>query len=91
MVIGDIVVGSTSRGILAIVYSLNPGFNISYRNVPHDSTQHGVYSVDVMLPDDQYEVAVFVIEESGEPFLRAASRPKSVFINRKKVLIVILL
>ena len=84
MVTGDVVVGSTSTGILAIIYSSHSDFNVSYRSVPHNSTQPGVYSVGVELPSDQYEVAVFVVEESGEPFLRAASRPKPVLINRKK-------
>ena len=84
MVTGDVIVGSTSTGILAIIYSPHSDSDISYRSMPHNSTQPGVYSVGVKLPSDQYEVAIFVVEESGEPFLRAASRPKPALINRKK-------
>ena len=32
------------------------------------------------LPDDQYNVSVFVVEESGLPFNRSATRPRNVSV-----------
>ena len=87
MVTGDIIVGSSSRGILIVIYTLNPDYDINYSYVPHSTTHPGVYSVRVELPDDQYQVAVFVVDENGEPFPRAVSKPKSVYINSKGLII----
>ena len=78
MITGDVIFGSTLRGIVAVVYS---DFNISYRYVPHNSTQPGVYSAGVELPDYWYQVSVFVVEENRQPFPRAIARPKSIFIH----------
>ena len=79
MVTGDVILGSTLKGILVVVYS---DLNISYNYVPQTSMQPaGVYSVGVELPDNWYQVSVFVIEVSQMPFLRAAARPKSIYIN----------
>ena len=38
------------------------------------------------LPDDRYNVSVFIVEESGLPFSRAASTPQSVQVNGSRKL-----
>ena len=80
-VMGDIVDGSSSLGILVIVYSVSL---TKYDFLPFNEIQSGGYSVTVSdIPDGEYKVAVFVVEENGEPFPRAASRPKHITINGK--------
>ena len=76
-VMGQVVIGSTSKGILAVIYSV---FNACYQYVSHNSTQPGVYLIDtcIELPDSLYEIAVFVVEENQHPFSRAAAIPVSI-------------
>jgi hypothetical protein len=76
-VTGQIIAGSTSKGIVAIIYSVS---NTCYRYVSHNNTQPGVYSMDTDLPDGLYQVAIFVVEENRHPFTRAAATPKFVSI-----------
>ena len=80
-VMGDIVDGSSSLGILVIVYSVSLA---KYDFLPFNETQSGGYNMTVSdVPDGEYKVAIFVVEENGEPFTRAASRPKDITINGK--------
>ena len=84
MITGDIISGSTSIGILIIVYSLINDSNIHYNFVEHtDLQQPRMYLVDVGLPAGRYEVVIFVVEEDGSPFSRAAAIPRSVQIGGK--------
>ena len=83
-VMGDIVDGSSSLGILTIVYSDSL---VKYNFVPNDETRLGVYNVTVCdLTNGEYEVAVFIMEKNGKPFPRAVSRPKDIKINGKIIL-----
>lgn len=93
MVSGDIITGSTLRGILAIVYADGPNFNniASYRYIPNNRSQPGVYSMDVDLPSGRYQVSVFVVQEDQRPFLRAAASPESTFIKGTGAMVTILL
>ena len=72
---GDFISGSEAIGILMITYSLNNESNIHYtfssRNT--DTSLKG-------LPVDQYNVSVFVVEESGLPFNRSVTRPRNVSV-----------
>ena len=52
-----------------------------YNFVPHEAEHLRVYDVGTGLPDGQYQVSIYVIEESGLPFNRTAATPKSVWIN----------
>ena len=84
MVTGDIIPGSTSIGILIIVYSesLERDSNIYYTMIEHIKVQQPrMYPVMNGLPVDEYKVAVFVVEEDGKPFPRAAATPRTVRIN----------
>ena len=80
-VTGYLINGSSTIGILIIVYSISEDTHVYYNFVPHDTEQQGVYDVAMDLQDGQYEVSVYVMEESGLPFKRAAARPDSVWIN----------
>ena len=78
---GGTIDGSTMIGMLVIIYSVSEDSDVYYNFVPHDTKQQGVYAVVTELPGGQYEVSVYVMEESGLPFQRAAATPKSVLIN----------
>ena len=83
MVTGDIIPGSTSIGILIIVYSefLRNDSNIRYNMIEHSKVQQPrMYPVTTGLPVDEYKVAVFVVEKDGKPFPRAAATPRTVRI-----------
>ena len=86
MVTGDILLESTSIGILVIVYSPTNEDSVHYHCIQHaDVQQPGVYPVVMGLPPDRYEVVIFVVEEDGRPFCRAASTPRDVWIDGKKL------
>jgi hypothetical protein len=82
MVTGDIIPGSPSIGILVIIYSLGSDSNICYNMIEHAEVQQPrMYPVVTGLPMDEYKVVIFVVEEDGKPFPRAAATPKTVRIN----------
>ena len=83
MVTGNILNGSPSIGGLLIVYSLTDDSNIHYNFAPSisDHDQRRVNSTIEELPNDEYKVSVFVLEENGLPFHRVAASPKFVLIN----------
>ena len=84
MVTGDVIPGSPSIGILVIVYSESLGndSNIHYNMIEHTKVQQPrMYPVTTGLPVDEYKVAIFVVEEDGKPFPRAAATPRTVRIN----------
>lgn len=84
MVTGDIIPGSPSIGIFVIVYSesLENNSNIHYNMIEHTKVQQlRMYPVMTGLPVDEYKVVVFVVEEDGKPFPRAAATPRTVRIN----------
>ena len=84
MVTGDVINGSSSIGILIIVYSLTDDSNTHYHFIKHtDVQQPRMYPVVMWLsiPGDEYKVAVFVMEEDGAPFHRAAATPRTVQID----------
>ena len=79
-VTGDMIPGSTSTGMLIIVYSLTQdNVNVHYHFTEHADMQ--VFSMIMGLPVDRYKVVVFVVEEDGRPFCRAAATPRTVQIN----------
>ena len=82
-VTGYLVDESSTVGILIIVYSVTEDIHVYYNFVPHEPelVELRVYAVAMGLPDGQYEVAVYVMEESGLPFSRSAARSESVWIN----------
>ena len=68
-------------GTLIIVYSLTDNSSVYYNFVPREAEQLRVVAVVMGLPDDQYNVSIFVIDESGLPFPRAAASPRAVQID----------
>ena len=79
MVTGSIVPGSTSIGVLMIVYSLTDDNRVIYHVVQHNNVQHHpTYTMTTGLPADRYEVVVFVMEEGDRPFCRAAAMQRAV-------------
>ena len=87
MVTGDVIPGSTSVGILVIVYSVTDkrtdDVSVHYYFIEYADMQ--VYAKILGLPADQYKVVVFVVEEDGRPFCRAAATPKTVHIHGNNV------
>ena len=80
MVTGDIIPGSTARGILVIVYSHINDSNVHYHFIRHTQSRvHPTAMGSVM--EDEYQVVVFVVEEDGKPFCRAAATPRTVQID----------
>ena len=78
---GDLIDGSATTGILIITYTLTDDSTIHYNFVPYEAKQRGDYIVAMGLPGGQYEVSIYVMEESGFPFKRAAATPRSVWVN----------
>ena len=78
---GDIIDGSSMIGILIIIYSLTDDSGVYYNFAPREAEQLRVIAIAMGLPDYQYEVSVFVIDESGLPFPKAAASPRAVQIN----------
>ena len=68
-VTGDFIDGSTAVGALFIVYSIN---STLYHLVERMDKLEAVVSG---LPRGEYYMSVFVVEENGEPFRRAATTP----------------
>ena len=66
---GDFIDGSTAVGALFIVYSIN---STLYHLVERMDKLEAVVSG---LPRGEYYMSVFVVEENGEPFRRAATTP----------------
>ena len=74
-VTGNLIDGSATIGILIIIYSLTDDSTTHYDFVPHEAEGLGVYATCMLrgLPGGQYEISVYVMEESGLPFHRAAA------------------
>ena len=83
---GDFIEGSTATGILNIVYSITDDSNIHYSFIPHSLKQQTAEDTIRELPSNHYRVAVFAVVETGQPFPRAATKPKSILINGNKPL-----
>ena len=69
---GDFIDGSTATGLLIIIYSANI---TEYQLVQGRVNLEAVISG---LLEGEYQVSVFVVNENGVPFSRAASTPKQV-------------
>ena len=78
---GDIINGSSMKGILIIIYSLTDDSSVYYNFAPREAEQLRVNAIAMGLPDDQYKVSVFVIDQNGLPFPRAAASSRVVQIN----------
>ena len=76
---GNFVNGSTTRAILAIVYS-DSGSDVFYTISPPSSEQEKLLATISGLPSGLYNVSVFVVVDDGLPFLRSATTPRSVTV-----------
>ena len=81
-VTGDFISGSSSIGILTIVYSLDTESDIHYQFIPRSDIPMTTMSD---LPDGQYKVSVFVVEENGLPFNKSATTPRNVSLVEGKL------
>ena len=77
---GDFISGSSAIGILAIIYSNDS--NIHYQFISRSESPMTFVSG---LPNGQYEVSVFVVEENGLPFRRSATVPRNVSLLEGKL------
>ena len=68
-------------GTLIIVYSLTDNSSVYYNFAPHIAEQLIVDTMVSGLPVDLYKVSVFIIDERGLPFPRAAARPRAIKID----------
>ena len=87
-VTGDIINGSMSRGMLVIAYSLSDETNTYYNLTTFLPDQVRVNTILMGLRSGQYQVSLFVIEESGLPFSRAAATPRALQVEGKKQLLI---
>ena len=85
----DIINGSMSKGILVIAYSLTDETNTHYNLTTFLPDQVRVNTMLMGLPAGQYQLSLFVVEESGLPFSRAAATPRAVQVEGKKRLLII--
>ena len=81
-VTGDFISGSSAIGILSVVYSPDNESNIYYQFIPHSDIPMTIMS---NLPDGQYKVSVFVVEENGLPFNKSATTPRNVSLVEGKL------
>ena len=79
-VTGDFISGSEATGVLIIIYSTSDDNARFYQTAQRTDDDHLEAVVSDFLPGNQYNLSVFVLEQSGEPFSRAATAPLSVAV-----------
>ena len=85
---GDFIPGSSSIGILIVVYSADNDSNmIKYHFVHRSNIRRTITMTN--LPSGQYKVSVFVVEGNGLPFNRSATIPRNVSLVEGKLLYII--
>ena len=77
---GNFVNGSTTRAILAVVYS-DSGSDVYYTISPPSSEEEKLSTNISGLPSGLYNVSVFVVVDDGLPFPRSATTPRSVSLT----------
>ena len=84
MVTGNIIQGSPSIGTLTIVYSLTKtDSSVLYNFYPHPLDETEVTILITGLPDDQYGIYFYAVEENTLPFHRAAATTSTVHVVGK--------
>ena len=81
MVSGNFIDRSTGSGILTVVYSSVDESSIQYVLVPRSSNQHRVSAAFGGISSGRKLVSLFVMEDNGLPFRKAATRVKRVFVR----------
>ena len=81
---GDFIPGSSSIGILIVVYSADDESMIEYHFVHRSNIIRRTITM-TNLPSGQYEVSVFVVEGNGLPFIRSATTPKNLSLTKGKL------
>ena len=80
---GEFIRGSTSIGVLAVMFPFDLQLDPIYRFIPRKSTT-SLQVEDIHVQGDDYSISVFVVEESGLPFVRTASTPFTVTVGSGK-------
>lgn len=81
MVTGDVIDTLSSIGILIIVYSLTDDCNTYYNYFPYPLSLLGASFTVEGLPTNRYGVSIFVTEENGLPYFRAAATPRKISVE----------
>ena len=81
-VTGDFIPGSLAIGILVVVYLADYNTIINYYFIHRFSV---CMSSPTNLPNGQYKVSVFVVEENGLPFNTSAITPRNVSLTESKL------
>ena len=81
MVSGKFSDGSTSLGLLVIVYSLANDNDVRYLTILRTEKEHEVSAVFRGIPHRLLSASVFTIEDNGLPFGHVATKVKTVQIN----------
>ena len=83
---GDFIPGSSSIGILLVVYSADDESNNTMTNY-HFMHRSNIRRTIAMtnLPSGQHEVSVFVVEGNGLPFNRSATTPRNLSLTERKL------
>lgn len=78
-VTGDFIEGSTATGVLVAL--VNGTANVQHHRISRDHSVNGIDGVISGLPGGQYTVSIFVVDEGGNPFRRAAAKPRRISVK----------
>ena len=78
-VTGDFIEGSIATGALVAV--VNSTANVQYHLISREDSRNGIDGVISGLPGGQYTVSIFVVDEGGIPFRRAAAKPRRISVK----------
>ena len=81
MVTGDVTDTLSSIGILIIIYSLTDDCNSYYNYFSYPLSLSGASFTVEGLPANRYGVSIFVTEENGLPYFRAAATPRKIDVE----------
>ena len=81
---GDFINGSTATGVLAVFVDIYT-FQIFYQLIKRGNNVYQFATNIRGVVGGEHSISFFVVEESGLPFNRTASRPKIVAVENGKI------
>ena len=84
MVTGNIISGTSAKGVIIVVYSLINESDILYITTKVHRQGVSAKIAGLKVNNGSYGVAVFTLERNGIPFLRAAALPEVVKYHKPK-------
>ncbi|MCG8626727.1 MAG: hypothetical protein MJE68_32590 [Proteobacteria bacterium] len=84
-VTGYFIQGSTAIGVLIVTINSNTTNDTQYHLYHRNGYNAQVEDTILGLAGGDHRVSAFVLEQSGHPFSRTATTPKSVFVMNGKL------